>query len=73
MNNDTVREALHVDVKVSDLFWTTCTSDTYIYTDTPDGSYHLYPNLIKNNLKIWIYSGDVDGNVPIPGTLNWIS
>jgi hypothetical protein len=38
----------------------------------PNASYWLYPILIKEKLRIWIYSGDVDANLPITGTVNWI-
>jgi len=42
------------------------------YTRSPLGSYGLYPNLINKGYRIWIYSGDTDGAVPLPGTLFWI-
>ena len=69
-----MRAALHIDETVSDLLWESCTNDQiYEYTEFPEGSYYLYPNLLKSGLKIWIYSGDVDANVPITGTLTWIT
>lgn len=42
------------------------------YTMFSNASYWLYPILIKENLRIWVYSGDVDANVPITGTLRWL-
>ena len=33
----------------------------------------IYPILIKENIKVMIYSGDVDANVPITGTVRWIN
>lgn len=29
--------------------------------------------LIQQGLRVWIYSGDTDGAVPIGGSLYWIS
>ena len=44
-----------------------------LYTMFPEGSINLYPELIKSGIRIWIYSGDIDANVPITGTLRWIT
>jgi carboxypeptidase C (cathepsin A) len=43
-----------------------------MYKMSNNGSTWLYPSLIRENLRIWVYSGDVDGNVPITGTLTWL-
>ena len=43
------------------------------YVSFANGSYWIYPHLIKEGLRLWVYSGDVDADVPITGTLAWIS
>jgi serine carboxypeptidase-like clade 2 len=37
-----------------------------------NASFWIYPILIRENLRVWVYSGDVDANVPITGTLMWL-
>jgi len=37
-----------------------------------NASYWIYPLLIKEKLRVWVYSGDVDSSVPITGTMIWI-
>lgn len=29
--------------------------------------------MIKEGLRVWVYSGDVDADVPITGTIRWIT
>ncbi len=38
-----------------------------------NGSYFLYPGLVKSGLRIWIFSGDRDAAVSIVGTFAWIN
>ena len=37
-----------------------------------NASYWIYPHLMKEQLRIWVYSGDVDADVPTGGTLHWL-
>ena len=30
-----------------------------------NASYWIYPHLLKSGLRLWVYSGDVDADVPI--------
>lgn len=38
-----------------------------------NASIWIYPILLKADLRIWVYSGDVDADVPITGTLWWLN
>lgn len=70
-NTLNVKKALHVDTSVE---WTMCSDKiTRNYTRSKTGSYNLYPNLVNNGLRIWIYSGDTDGAVPTAGTMYWFN
>lgn len=37
-----------------------------------NASYWIYPILMKEQLRVWVYSGDVDADVPTPGTIHWL-
>lgn len=70
LNNAEVKEAIHVR---QDLTWEICSDSVFYNYDSNAGSMlTIYPELIKANLQILIYSGDVDGRVPFTGTAAWV-
>lgn len=61
LNRDDVRKALHVRADAG--HWTSCDDDAISYSeeDVQASMLPLYPRLIKAKLRVWIYSGDIDG------------
>ncbi|EYU33073.1 hypothetical protein MIMGU_mgv1a022493mg, partial [Erythranthe guttata] len=66
-NKIEVQKALHV---MSDrVKWTVCNDSVFrTYNYTVFSVLPIYKKLIKGGLKIWMYSGDADGRVPVIGT-----
>ncbi|GAB2274491.1 hypothetical protein Dimus_009261 [Dionaea muscipula] len=46
--------------------WSTCSN--FNWTDSPDTVLPIIQTLIANNIRTWIYSGDVDSVVPVTST-----
>ncbi len=69
LNNYFTRKAFHASTNGQ---WQPCSDPVEgNYTMDPEGSYWIYPLLLKN-YRITIYSGDADACVPITGTLQWL-
>ena len=69
-NRDDVKSALHVK---TDKYWELCSGDVgnrYVMQDK--GSIWAYPTIIKEGIRILIYSGDTDMAVPFNGNQAWI-
>ncbi|XP_010024824.2 serine carboxypeptidase-like 33 [Eucalyptus grandis] len=68
-NRQDVQSSLHVRAVNSNFKWNVCNNsmlNTYNYTVF--SVLPIYTKLIKGGLKIWVYSGDADGRVPVIGT-----
>jgi len=69
-NQDAVKDALHVK---KDITWANCNPDiSSTYDVDTRGSIYLYPNIMKNNIRILFYTGDTDAAVVFKGSIKWI-
>ncbi|CAA6668904.1 unnamed protein product [Spirodela intermedia] len=73
-NRAEVRRSLHADAIAGDnRRWKVC-SDSILrnYNYTVLSVTHIYLKLISAGMRIWVYSGDADGRVPVIGTRYWV-
>lgn len=73
LNNPAVQAALHVTPRP--VIWSSCSDavfKNYSKAAFLQSMLPVYHELLKEGLKIWIYSGDVDGVVSTLGTRKWI-
>ncbi|KAI9074307.1 hypothetical protein K1719_043730 [Acacia pycnantha] len=74
-NRIDVQSSFHADIKGrnTNFTWKSCNNDivkTYNYSVF--SVLPIYTKLIKGGLKVWVYSGDADGRIPVIGTRYWI-
>lgn len=72
-NRKDVQTSLHVNANRGNsnttVKWNACNDSILnVYNITVPSVLPVYKKLIQGGLKIWIYSGDVDGRVPVIGT-----
>ena len=69
-NREDVQAALHVTAKRE---WVVCSDEVGERYEMQDkGSIWTYPTLIKEGIRILVYSGDTDAIVPFNGNQAWI-
>ena len=74
LNIWSVREAIHAHHHP--FFWTNCNyiiRMTYSLQDMRTSMLPVYKYLLKNGIRVHIYSGDLDTILPTHGTRNWIA
>ncbi|KAG6713673.1 hypothetical protein I3842_05G165000 [Carya illinoinensis] len=67
-NRVDVQRALHANVTKLSYPYTTCSGVIQGWNDSPDTVLPIIRKLLKAGLRIWIYSGDTDGRVPVTST-----
>lgn len=66
MNNPAVQKALHANVTKVSFDWEPCSDVTgNEWTDSPSTIIPLLKEFLANGLRVWIFSGDTDGRVPV--------
>jgi len=70
LNQADVKSAIHASPTIE---WVGCSSVVnYSYTDLLASMLPVYQFLLKTDIQMIVYSGDVDGIVPTPGTKLWL-
>nr|XP_023897455.1 serine carboxypeptidase-like 35 [Quercus suber] len=67
-NREDVQRALHANVTKLPYPYTTCSGVISGWNDSADTVLPIIRKLLNAGLRIWIYSGDTDGRVPVTST-----
>lgn len=68
-NKHDVQKALHVSEGRSTKNWSICNMDIFHgWKDSKESVLPIYKELIAAGLRLWVYSGDTDGRVPVLST-----
>ena len=79
MNTPSVQETFHVResalARPPEWRWSVCADEPYVnYTKTVlDLSKSVIPGLVKNGVRVLVFSGDVDACVPYTGSRIWVA
>ncbi|OVA09287.1 Peptidase S10 [Macleaya cordata] len=67
-NRPDVQKALHANVTKIHYPWTHCSDNITFWSDAPASILPIIKKLVQGGLRIWVYSGDVDGRIPVTST-----
>ncbi|XP_075647084.1 serine carboxypeptidase-like 40 [Castanea sativa] len=68
MNRPDVQEALHANVTRLTHDWEPCSNVIRKWVDSPSTIIPHLQELMANGLRVWIFSGDIDGRIPVTST-----
>ncbi|KAG2398052.1 hypothetical protein LR48_Vigan08g190200 [Vigna angularis] len=68
LNRPEVQRALHANVTKISYSWSHCSNAIQDWNDSPASILPVIKKLAAGGLRIWVYSGDTDGRVPVTGT-----
>ncbi|KAG4988221.1 hypothetical protein JHK85_031204 [Glycine max] len=68
LNRPEVQKALHANVTKIPYPWTHCSDNITFWNDSPQSMLPVIKKLIAGGIRIWVYSGDTDGRIPVTST-----
>ncbi|KAI6675925.1 hypothetical protein NL676_036721 [Syzygium grande] len=73
LNREDVQEALHANVTKLDHDWEACSDVIQQWGDSPFTIIPLLQEFMSNGIRVWVFSGDTDGRVPVTSTQRSLS
>ncbi|CAL9077807.1 unnamed protein product [Musa acuminata var. zebrina] len=67
-NREDVQEALHANVTKLGYNWTHCSDVITRWNDAPASVLPVIRKLIRGGIRVWVFSGDTDGRIPVTST-----
>ncbi|KAJ0967054.1 hypothetical protein J5N97_023971 [Dioscorea zingiberensis] len=67
-NRRDVQEALHANTTKIGYNWTHCSDVINKWHDAPSSVLPIIRKLVKGGLRVWVFSGDTDGRIPVTAT-----
>ncbi|CAL9146537.1 unnamed protein product, partial [Musa hybrid cultivar] len=67
-NRPDVQEALHANTTKIGYNWTHCSDVVTKWNDSPATMLPVIRKLINGGLRVWVFSGDTDGRIPVTST-----
>ncbi|XP_061362709.1 serine carboxypeptidase-like 34 [Gastrolobium bilobum] len=68
LNMPEVQKALHANVTNIPYPWTHCSNNISFWSDAPQSMLPVIRKLIAGGIRVWVYSGDTDGRIPVTAT-----
>ncbi|XP_044490106.1 serine carboxypeptidase-like 34 [Mangifera indica] len=68
LNRPEVQKALHANVTNIPYQWSHCSVKISFWPDSPSSILPIIKKLRAGGLRIWVYSGDTDGRIPVTST-----
>ncbi|KAI4328624.1 hypothetical protein L6164_020960 [Bauhinia variegata] len=68
LNRPQVQKALHANITKIPYPWTHCNNNITFWKDAPSSMLPVIKKLIAGGLRVWVYSGDTDGRIPVTAT-----
>ncbi|KAL9261073.1 Serine carboxypeptidase-like 34-like protein [Drosera capensis] len=68
LNRPDVQAALHANVTKVSYAWTHCSDAINDWNDAPSSLLPTIRKLVDGGIRVWVYSGDTDGRIPVTAT-----